>query len=750
MELRPKASHPILPDELEWLTDILPEVARRVAVLRPVHGERVSRDLDCAIEGLDHTWPLRLPPDVHLIHLVRSDGGRGMYWELERRGQTIGVDALDDPAGAGEYGFPTALALSGHGLLTPAPVRKAYAAAKFIRQRRRADADWHELAAPTDRAAYVAALTGVFGARVAPVLADASRNGVPPAELCRRARRAQGLRRFRHPLAAAAGTLDLPKLVVRRFARPNGIRLHLVGPDGVGKSTLATLLPAACGNLFLRVTHHHWRPGILPRPGATVRTQHLDVATPHARTLHTRIVSVGLLAYYWVDFFVGGWIFQRWTLMRSGLVVVERGWVDLEVDPARYRLRVPSRLVRALGFLLPRPDLTVLLDAAAPLVASRKSELPLEEIERQLDVWEARLEEHETMVSVDAGQSQSDVVAATRQALIDLLEQRSARWIGTGWFAFPRSNPRMWLPRGPRSTALASASLHPATSRSARRAKRAHAEVVRIFSGRALPRREAPPRDARTLIAPHVPKGGTYAVARSTLPGRFTALVFDGNGEPSAFVKLATSASGQAALVREGWCLQTLATGLSGRVRAPEVLAEQPGLLVLSVATRLETPRPHELPDEVARALGSLYASGAVGGTGPTHGDLAPWNLLSTRDGWVLADWEDGDPHGKPFADVFHFFLQSSAYIGRPAPAEIVAGLTGHGYVGSALAAYAEAAHFPRLEEARPALESYLETSAAWLRSLLDEGVPHYAVAGTEAELRARVDVLARLGAPLS
>lgn len=163
--------------------------------------------------------------------------------------------------------------------------------------------------------------------------------------------------------------------------------LLIVGPDGAGKSLLAGKLVESLHGRFTGVLRLHWRPGLLPRAGAVIGVRQGDPSRPHGRDPHGAVLSLALLLYHWLDFFIGSWIRIVPFVKKGGLVVMERGWLDIAVDPRRYRLSVSSRLVEALGMLLPKPDVAIILETSPGILNRRKAELALDELERQVDRW---------------------------------------------------------------------------------------------------------------------------------------------------------------------------------------------------------------------------------------------------------------------------------------------------------------------------------------------------------------------------
>jgi aminoglycoside phosphotransferase (APT) family kinase protein len=119
--------------------------------------------------------------------------------------------------------------------------------------------------------------------------------------------------------------------------------------------------------------------------------------------------------------------------------------------------------------------------------------------------------------------------------------------------------------------------------------------------------------------------------------------------------------------------------------------------------------RPWLLPLDVAEALGAL----ARGTPTLSHGDVAPWNLLRTRAGWRLVDWEHAG-EGIPFQDLFHFLFRAHVHLGRPRYRSLLAGLDGRGAVGRAIHAYARGAGHPP-SEVPSYLAAYLEAQLSTL-----------------------------------
>lgn len=649
---------------LEGLLPLLGEDAR-VLDLPRIAGQ--DGDVDIAVSRLDPLFGLRLSDGWRLCQCLRHDV-RCWYWVLERSGQLLALDTLDDPRGLGRDGFRTGLAFTE----PPEAARAAYLLAKRVRKADWSAEAWREIGelargAPDS----FRALAGDPG------LAESALRGEPPeAAARRRARRARLLRRLRPRIAfLAAGR------VLERLARPTGLWVVVAGPDGTGKSSLTAELPGACGHLFRRSRRLHWRPAVLPRPGAILRRPENDPARPHEHPPHGRLLSSALLVYYWLDFLLGSLIRVKGFRTRSGLVLMERGWWDLLVDPTRYRLDPPPRLTRLLGALLPSPDLLLLLEAPVATLSERQDELPTQEVARQSRRWR---EVPAVSARIDASMSASEVLAAAREEIVQALHERALARAGAGWVSF--SSGRWLLPRGPRCAARAALGVYqPVTLRS-----RVGWELARALAGlggfRLLPRGPAPPAAVREGLAPLLAPHAVQAVACGNAAGRWTALVVGDEGEPQFVAKLATTEEGRRALEREWSAIARLGPLLQPPLTAPRPLQRREALLVLEYVAWRPRLRPWRLDPDVARALGAMQAA-----AGEAHGDCTPWNLLATREGWTLVDWEESGP-APPFHDPLLYFIRSHGHLGRPSLRVVLAALRGAGWAGAALRAYAEAA----------------------------------------------------------
>lgn len=463
--------------------------------------------------------------------------------------------------------------------------------------------------------------------------------------------------------------------------RARGRFVVVAGPDGTGKSTVVDAL--GDGVLTGPILRMHHRPHVLGRTPNDAAV----VTEPHREASYPRWLSRIKLLYLFADHVLGWFLRMRPWLRRGGDVLLERGWWDLTVDPRRYRLRDDPWLAQLLGRLLPRPDVTIVLGGDPATIAARKGELSVQETARQLAAWGAVPRREARTHHVDTCRPLPEVTGEIAEVVAG---GRGAWSIG-----LPRPGaPRWILPTSPRRVAVASLGLYQPVRARGRIGWEAARTVAAGGGFRLLrPLRADVPPELVEVLAPHLPPGGHLAVARGNHPGRCAALLLDATGRPWRFVKVGQDAAGVAALAGEAaaaaWAEPLLPDGL----RTPALLHHEPGLLVFEAVTPVSRRRPWQLTADLATLLGRFHRAGAgPDGSGPAHGDCAPWNLLWTAEGWFLVDWADARPDAPPFEDLFHHLVQAHALLGRPRADVLLAGVRGRGSVARLIACYAQGA----------------------------------------------------------
>lgn len=207
----------------------------------------------------------------------------------------------------------------------------------------------------------------------------------------------------------------------RRLLSPPGPFIVFAGADGVGKSSVID----GCISFIVSLTGKsdvllfHWKP---TRTSVRLAGEPSGCPQdPRGKQMRSPPLSLFFLCYHWLGFWSGYLRYVLPAVARNRAVIGDRYAYEFLLDPERLRLSLPRWLRYLASFTTPKPDLVIGLVAQPEVVASRKQELGVDEIERYQNSMKSLSKIHSYFSILEADDSIMNTITKTQNAIITYL-----------------------------------------------------------------------------------------------------------------------------------------------------------------------------------------------------------------------------------------------------------------------------------------------------------------------------------------
>ena len=199
------------------------------------------------------------------------------------------------------------------------------------------------------------------------------------------------------------------------FTKPK--KVAFLGPDGAGKSTILenTITESAGG--FGKIKYIHLKFSI----ARDLRQKpQIKVVKPHSNPPYGYTKSCIKYCYLIAQYLLG-LIYLNLRYCKKDLIVFDRYYYDVLVDPKRFRLQEIKFLAILLKIIIPQPNVVLLITCLDPdLIYNRKQDLTLSEINRQLISY-AKFKGSSILNIINQDKSVDQITKEVQEKLIDHL-----------------------------------------------------------------------------------------------------------------------------------------------------------------------------------------------------------------------------------------------------------------------------------------------------------------------------------------
>lgn len=217
-------------------------------------------------------------------------------------------------------------------------------------------------------------------------------------------------------------TFSLVKIFPQRILSPVGYSVAFLAPDGAGKSTLIEGIENTCEGSFYGIKKYYFRPHFLKNMGSynLVNPHGEDSVNPnpHGVMPDGKFKSIVRFGFYQLDFILGWAMVIEKDLLRKKLVLFDRYYFDYYADMLRYRYSLSSGFAEKMRWMVPKPDLLLILDGDSEVFYARKQELTKVEIENQLKAYRKVASQYKNAVLLKADRTVNEVLAEATETIL--------------------------------------------------------------------------------------------------------------------------------------------------------------------------------------------------------------------------------------------------------------------------------------------------------------------------------------------
>ena len=217
--------------------------------------------------------------------------------------------------------------------------------------------------------------------------------------------------------------VNLLKCVIK----PSGLVVGLLGRDGSGKDTFINEMSGTVGACFNGTANFKKFPAIFYKGAIFNKNEGYHFSKPHNYVARGQLASFLKLNLIFIEFMFGYWLKVFPRKWKSELVFYNRYFIDVLADPLRYRIKGNRILIKAFHYILPKPDLWIILDLPTDVLFKRKQELTYEMSEKLRLEYLALQKMLPNSIVIDNGKELESTVNQAASFMLDYMNRKVSK-----------------------------------------------------------------------------------------------------------------------------------------------------------------------------------------------------------------------------------------------------------------------------------------------------------------------------------
>lgn len=214
---------------------------------------------------------------------------------------------------------------------------------------------------------------------------------------------------------------------LKRIIEPTGINIALLGPDGVGKTSVSKVVLDNLSGFYRNKAYFHLKPtfrgNLKSREGSSEKLFNHNLNGNNSK-MELFLSYIRLIFHFFIGYFLAFWLRVYKLKVKSFITIFDRYHYDYVIFPYSKKYFGSLKVVLNLIKILPKPDMSFYLYCNPEIIISRKNELPKSELIRQHNMTKQIANQIKNFKEINAEESIEKVAFTISLEILEYMSKR--------------------------------------------------------------------------------------------------------------------------------------------------------------------------------------------------------------------------------------------------------------------------------------------------------------------------------------